>query len=220
MKNYSLPSQKECFDITKKLNVPPHIVRHNQTVAKLGVFLAQKLKENSIAIDLELVEKACLLHDIARLCDLKESNYNNFGRDASEQQQQTWKRLKTKFKAASHEDIAYELLKEKYPVLALTIKKHRYAALSDEIDRPDTWEEKIVYYADKRVMHDMIVTLKERLEEAHQRSASMRNINEQSKIDTEKIDQLIFKLEQEIFAKIDLDPLEVTEEFIDSHSNT
>jgi uncharacterized protein len=220
MKNYSLPTREECFDIIKKCHVPPHIVSHSLATAKLGVFLAQKLREKNIAIDPGLVEKACLLHDIARLCDLKESNYNNFGRDVSEQERTAWDRLKTKFKSARHEDIAYELLREKYPALALAIKKHRYTALLNEKDKPATWEEKIVYYADKRVMHDKIVTLKERLEEAHQRSASLRNINEQSKIDTAGVDRLIFELEQEIFSKIDLDPLEITEEFIDSHSNT
>jgi len=42
----------------------------------------------------------------------------------------------------------------------------------------------------------------------------------QNKIDTDKVDRLIFELEEEIFTAIGLDPAEVTEEFIDSHSNT
>ena len=33
----------------------------------------------------------------------------------------------------------------------------------------DSWEEKILYYADKIVMHDKITTLKERLKEGHSR---------------------------------------------------
>jgi len=223
MKNYSLPTRKECFDIIKKYHVPPNIVKHSLAVAKLAVFLAEKLKEKDMAVDVELVERACLLHDIARICEVKESDYNNIGMTVTEQEKTVWDKLKTEYRAAHHEDTAYELLKEQYPVLALTIKKHRYVSVLDENDRPDTWEEKIVYYADKRVMHERIVSLKERLDDAHQRNAPPPSAGRgkgQNKIDTDKVDRLIFELEEEIFTAIGLDPAEVTEEFIDSHSNT
>jgi uncharacterized protein len=219
MKNYSLPTRSLCFDIIKKYHVPPNIVKHSLATAKLAVFLAKKLKEKDIAVDVELVERACLLHDVARICEVKESDYNNVGMTVTEQEKTAWNKLKTEYNAIHHEDTAYELLKEQYPVLALTIKKHRYVSVLDENDRPDTWEEKIVYYADKRVMHDKIVTLKERLDDAHQRNAHLRQMKGQNKIDTDKVDRLIFELEEEIFTAIGLDPAEVTEEFIDSHSN-
>lgn len=219
MKNYSLPTRNQCFEIIKKYCVPQHIVRHSLAVAKLAVFLAEKLKEKGIEIDVELVERACFLHDVARICEVKESDYNNICMAVTEEGKTAWNKLKTEYNAASHEDAAYELLKEQYPVLALTIKKHRYVSLLDENDRPSTWEEKIVYYADKRVMHDKIVTLKERLDEAHQRNIHLRQTKGQNNIDVDKVDRLIFELEQEIFAKIGLSPVEVTEEFIDSHSN-
>ena len=173
----------------KEHHVPPHIVKHSLAVAKLAVFLAERLKENGIAVDVNLVDRACLLHDIFRICDLEKSE--------------------------AHEDAAYNLLKGKYPALALTVKKHRYTALLDEKERPTTWEEKLVYYADKRVMHDRIVSLKQRLEEAHKRYTPPRHHKVRRNIDTAKIDGLIYKLEKEIFNKVGLDPLEVTAEFID-----
>jgi uncharacterized protein len=219
MKNYSLPTRKECFDIINKYHVPPNIVKHSLATAKLAVFLAEKLKEKDTAVDVELVERACLLHDVARICEVKESDYNNIGMTVTEQEKTAWDKLKTEYKAAGHEDTAYKLLKEQYPVLALAIKKHRYLSLLDENDRPDTWEEKIVYYADKRVMHERIVSLKERLDDAHQRNAQLRQMKGQNNIDTDKVDRLIFELEEEIFTAIGLDPAEITEEFIDSHSH-
>jgi uncharacterized protein len=219
MKNYSLPTRKECFDIINKYHVPPNIVKHSLATAKLAVFLAEKLKEKDTAVDVELVERACLLHDVARICEVKESDYNNIGMTVTEQQKTAWDKLKTEYKAAGHEDTSYKLLKEQYPVLALAIKKHRYLSLLDENDRPDTWEEKIVYYADKRVMHERIVSLKERLDDAHQRNAQLRQMKGQNNIDTDKVDRLIFELEEEIFTAIGLDPAEITEEFIDSHSH-
>jgi uncharacterized protein len=220
MKNYSLPTRNQCFDIINKYHVPLNIVKHSLATAKLAVFLAKKLKEKDIAVDVELVERACLLHDVARICEVKESDYNNIGMTVTEQQKTAWDKLKTKYNATGHEDTAYELLKERYPVLALTIKKHRYVSLLDENDRPDTWEEKIVYYADKRVMHERIVSLKERLDDAHQRNVHLRQMKGLNNIDTDKVDRLIFELEEEIFTAIGLDPAEITEEFIDSHSNT
>lgn len=186
MKRYALPTRRQCFNIFKKLQVPAHIVRHCLATAKLAVFLAQRLNEKGILVDINLVDRACLLHDIFRICESKNSE--------------------------AHEDAAYNLLKGKYPALALAVKKHRYQSLLCEKERPITWEEKLVYYADKRVMHDKIVSLKERLEEAHKRNAPRPKA--QDKIDTAKIDRLIYKLEEEIFDKAGMDPLEVTAEFI------
>jgi hypothetical protein len=110
-------------------------------------------------------------------------------------------------------------LKEKYPELALTIKKHRYMAMLDRKTRPTTWEEKIVYYADMRVMRDKIVPLKTRLTDGHRRNAHLHGSKSQSKINTARVDPLIYRLEEEIFEKVGLSPVEVTDEFIDSSSN-
>ena len=216
MKKYNLPTRKECLAIIREYHVALHILKHSLGTAKLGGFLAQKLKEKGIAVDVDLVDRACLLHDIVRICDFKESNYSRFKHPVTEQDKAKWKQLRTRYKEIPHEDVAYELLKEKYPVLAQTIKKHRYTALLNENERPNTWEEKLVYYADKRVMHDRIVPLKERLQEAHKRNVPLRGTEAQSQIKTAKVDSLIFELEEEIFSKIGLNPLEVTDEFIDS----
>jgi len=50
-------------------------------------------------------------------------------------------------------------------VLATTIRRHRYVAVLDETDCPRSWEEKLVYYADKRVMHATVVSVHERVED-------------------------------------------------------
>ena len=90
-------------------------------------------------------------------------------------------------------------------------------ALLDEKEKPRSREEKLLYYADKRVMHDKIVSLKDRLAEGHKRNIFQHGSAEQSRINTAKVDPLIYEMEKEIFKKIALDPLEVTEEYIDSH---
>jgi len=218
MKDCSLPTRKECLALLTEYHVPPHIVSHSKVVAKLAAFLAQRLNENGAAVNVALLEGACLLHDLLRVHDFKESDYSKFERDLPEEDKAKWQKLRAKYKANSHEDAAHDILKEQYPALALTIKRHRYMALLDEKEKPDSWEEKLLYYADKRVMHDKIVPLKDRLAEGHKRNAYQHGSPEQGKINTSKVDPLIYEMEKEIFEKIALDPLEVTEEFIDSCS--
>jgi hypothetical protein len=217
MKDCSLPTRKECLAILAEYHVPPHIVRHNQAVAKLAVFLAQRLNENSEAVDVTLLDRAGLLHDMMRVFDFKQPDYNRFERNLPQEEKAKWRLLRAKYKSSSHEDAAYEILKDKYPALALTIKRHRYMAMLDEKDHPDTWEEKLLYYADMRVMHDKITPLKQRLDEGHKRNIHMHGSADQSKINTAKVDPMIEEMEKEIFEKIGLDPLEVTDEFIDSY---
>ncbi|MHC5076874.1 MAG: hypothetical protein ACYTFM_10645, partial [Planctomycetota bacterium] len=115
------------------------------------------------------------------------------------------------------EDAAYEILKDDYSELASLIRKHKYMGMLDKERRPSTWEEKIIFYADMRVMHDKIAPLKERLEEGHKRNVHLHDSEEQSRIDTAKVDPLIFELEKEIFERIGLDPLQITDEFIDTY---
>ncbi len=215
MRNYSLPTRKECLAIIEEHYVPEHIAGHSRTVAKLAVFLAQRLKEKGASVDVDLVDRACLLHDIARVCDLEDCA--GFEQNMSEQDKTEFQELRAKYKEIPHEYAAYDILKDKYPALALTIRKHRYMAIVDEEDRPVTWEEKLVYYADKRVMHDRIVPLKERLDEAHRRYARLYNNETQRRITIAKVDPLIYNLEKEIFDRINLNPLDVTNEFVDSY---
>ena len=193
------------------------MVKHSLAVAKLAVFLAHRLKDNAVAVNVDLVDRAGLLHDILRVCDVKESEYRHFEKPVTERDKATWRLLKVRYNKICHEEAACELLKAKYPTLALTIRKHRYTAILDDKEKPSTWEEKLLYYADKRVMHDRIVPLKDRLDEAHKRHRHKQSTAAQGRTNTAKVDVQIFKLEKEIFEKIGLSPVEITDEFVDSY---
>jgi len=230
MKNCNLPTHQQSLEIMKQYHVPSHIQKHGRAVAKLAVFLAERLKEKGIPVDVDLVDKACLLHDIARVCDFDKPDYSRFEQTVTEKDKLKWQQLHTRYKEVGHEEAAYDILKDKFPLLALTIKKHRYMAMLDEQEKPKAWEEKLLYYSDMRVMHDRIVPLAERLREGHKRnvrlyggvpiSQSLRNgchSKVQSRINMAKVDSLIFNLEKEIFAELGLDPLKVTDQFIDTY---
>jgi len=217
MKKFDLPTRRQCFEMIKEYRVPSHILRHSLAVAKVAVFLAERLREKGEAVDVDLVDRACLLHDIARVCDFEELNYDDFEQTVTEQDKAKWQQIRERYEEIRHEDAAYEILKEEYPVLALTVRRHKYRAMLDERTRPNTWEEKLVYYADMRVMHDKIVPLKTRLKEGHKRNIHLHGSKAESKINTAKVDPLIYRLEEDIFDKIGLSPVQITDEFIDSH---
>ena len=65
MTDYSLPAHKESRALLRQYHVPPHIVRHSLAAAKLAVFLAKRLKDKGVAVDIDMVERACLLHGTA-----------------------------------------------------------------------------------------------------------------------------------------------------------
>jgi uncharacterized protein len=218
MRDYALPSRDECYELIRQCHVPVHIVKHSKAAARLGVFLARRLVAAGIDVDVDLVERACLLHDIFRVCEFPLEDFRQFEQPVTEEDKAKWRRLKGQHSGVRHEDAACAFLTDAYPVLAQTIRKHRYTAIVHEEDRPETWEEKLVYYADKRVMHDSIVPLQKRLDEAHQRNAARRKAAGPDGPDTAKIDAAVFALEAEIFRPLGLNPQSITAELIEAQT--
>ncbi len=216
MQNCELPTRDECVALLAEYYVPSHIIRHSEASAKVAVFLARRLREAGHDVNVELVDRACVLHDLLRACDFKLKDFSRFEEPVSEEAKSLWRRFKEKYDGQGHEYAAYDVLKERWPELALTIRRHKYIALLDEDDKPRTWEEKIVYYADKRAMHDQIVPLQQRLDEAHARSNLLFGVSKERQEKIAIIDKLIFEMEAEIFGQIGLEPDLVSEEFIDS----
>jgi hypothetical protein len=217
MKDYKLPSREECYELIEEFRVPVHIREHSEAVARLGVFLAERLNGAGWTVDTDLVDRACLLHDLFRVCEFPLEDFSWCAPPVTEADQATWRRLKAQYDGAGHEDAAAAFLSQAYPVLAETIRKHRYTAIVDEEDRPRTWEEKLVYYADKRVMHDTIVPLRTRLDEAHRRNAARRRAAGFDDADMVRIDAAVFALEAELFDTIGLEPDVVTSDFIEAY---
>ena len=56
-----------------------------------------------------------------------------------------------------------------YPEVGILIKKHGLKHSFHDEFTPKTWEEKVIFYSDKRVKNDKIVSLDERFEYIKQR---------------------------------------------------
>lgn len=168
--------QKSIEEIYKRFGTPENVIKHMQKVAYVCEKIANAMLSKGIKVDKEAMVNAALLHDTLRMIDFKD--------------QSAWQKLKNEFAGLHHEAAMAKFLEgmgEKK--LANLVEKHGFF----EIDNLKTWEEKILYYADKRVDHDQVVSLKKRFIEGKKRNASMNDDEEKVKTTEEKV----FKLEKE-----------------------
>ncbi len=162
----AIPSRQQAFELLWAHNVPQNIIRHSIAVSRVAMEVAEKLKSKGKKVDLELLDRACILHDIGKMEGIATGG--------------------------PHELIGSEIVKKhEFRELSEIIRKHPLHYILDKKNAPKTIEEKILFYADKRVMHHKIVLLKQRLADLEKRypeyAGSIR-----------KAGPLVLKLEKEL----------------------
>jgi putative nucleotidyltransferase with HDIG domain len=152
-----------------------NIVAHSLEVARVALFLSMELNKKGQKIDLSLVEAASLLHDLTKTeC------------------------LQTK---EDHARKGAQLLKGMgYGRIGDVVAQHIW--LSMEGDPSAVSEEEIVNYADKRVMHDRIVSLEERFNDLKERYGK----NQAARDHLERLKKEIYGIENKIFFILQIDP--------------
>jgi uncharacterized protein len=207
----NLPTKQECIHLLRvTYRLPQNIIEHSIQVNRLSVFLATKLNDKGFNVNIDLIDRASILHDILKIIEIDnlfdfidpESNQNVL---LSKKDRMVWINLKKRYGHLTHEEAGYQIFKEKYPEMALVIKKHGYTNLKGE-NELKTWEEKLVHYADKRVKHRIIVSMFERLQEGHKRYEKknlLKGINFEFQ---KKTDKKLIDLEKEIFNNLDFKP--------------
>ncbi|MEL7654493.1 MAG: HD domain-containing protein [Bacillota bacterium] len=63
------PSREECFALLKEYHTPPHVIRHCVKVTETALKIGSALNEKGLKLDLDLIQGAGLIHDIARVED-------------------------------------------------------------------------------------------------------------------------------------------------------
>ncbi len=194
-KELSMQKVKELLDLYA---TPKNVRKHSEIVAFVAVSIGKKMKQKGCKIDLDAIKKSALLHDMLKVCDIKNFDTKKFPYTPSKEEKEKWEKIRRRFKGKDHAEAACEILKnEGFPKIGEIIRRHNYAYIIEKENAPRTWEEKIVYYADKRVAHDKIVSVKERLKEGEKRYGKLleaKNIKKRK-----KMRKKIFELEQEIF---------------------
>ncbi len=135
MKNNGIPSIEKCYDLMARHSMLPNIAAHSILVMDVALAIADNVK-NGVVINRDLIIAASLLHDITKTRSI----------ETKERHALTGGRLLR--------DLGFN------PVAEI-VEEH---VIIGNIDLHGALEEReIVYYADKRVMHDKIVTIEERL---------------------------------------------------------
>jgi len=115
----------------------PNIKDHSIVVARVAEMITQDLIRAGHDLSLETVIAGALLHDIGKTACLNNDD--------------------------DHAVRGYEICRDhNLPVIADIIAEH--VILKNYDPAKDFTEKEIVYYADKRVNHDQVVSLKERLD--------------------------------------------------------
>jgi uncharacterized protein len=136
-----IPSRDECDKLMARYAMLPNIVAHSRQVMRVSLAIADNLK-NGAAMNRDLVMAAALLHDITKTRSLETSE--------------------------PHDQSGGELLRELgFTSVGEIVEQH--VILHHFNPHAKLEEREIVNYADKRVMHDRIVSLAERMEDLIQR---------------------------------------------------
>lgn len=204
--------ERQIQNLLDKYHVPRHIRIHSEKVDKIALYMAKRLIEKREDVNFKILHPACMLHDLMKICDMRNFNPANFPYPPNIEDINVWNYLRDKYENQDHAELAARILVNlnEYEV-AKTIKKHNFLnIIAESPNNLQNWEEKLLYYADKRVMHGDVVSIKERIRDGEERYPRTDQSMEQI-AKYEKAKQALYDLEKEIFGIIKL-PVQVINE--------
>ncbi len=130
-----IPSKKECYHLMCKMNMLDHIVVHSMQVCRVATLLTQDLIDQGLQLNFELIRAAALLHDITKT-----------------------RSFKTK---ENHALTGGQYLTElRYAEVGSLVRQH--VTLDEYPQTVSLGEAEVINYADKRVLHEEVVSLDKR----------------------------------------------------------
>ncbi len=137
--NLRLPDMPICLAWLAEQGASPGLVRHVKLVAAVAFRLAERLAAAGEPVDPLLAHRGGLLHDLAK--------------------------VSARATGAPHNLAAGELLRARgFADLARIAERHAVWALLDPVHRPETWEERLVCYADRLADGGRLATVDERMD--------------------------------------------------------
>lgn len=142
LKKMTLPGWQECFLWMEEQGASQTLLNHVQIVAAAAYQIALWLRSSGVTVDPILTHRGGMLHDLMKLSSLKSLQARG-----------------------DHGEQAFEVLTQRgQPELAEIARRHLLFCLLDEKARPRTWEQKLVYFADKLVENSHVADLDTRLQ--------------------------------------------------------
>jgi putative nucleotidyltransferase with HDIG domain len=158
-----------------EMKMMDHIVDHSMQVCRVATFLTDQLNRSGYQLNGELIHAAALLHDITKTRSFET--------------------------AENHALTGGQFLADRgYPEVGELVRQH---VRLDEYSKPLTLcEASIINYADKRVVHDRVVSLDKRLDYIMEKYGSSPELQERIRWLWEKT----LELEGKIFNDLSYDP--------------
>jgi putative nucleotidyltransferase with HDIG domain len=175
----TIPTIDQCYALMEQHHMLPHIKEHSIMVARVAQTLTTGLLEAGHGLSLDMVVGGALLHDIGKTACLDNDD--------------------------DHAAIGYEIcIAHNLDPIADIVAEH--VILQNYSKENSITEKQIVYYADKRVNHDQVVSLEKRLAYILERYG-MNNVKRGSAI--KKNYALCQDLERRMFSFLPFKPEEI-----------
>jgi putative nucleotidyltransferase with HDIG domain len=135
----TIPEDRTCFRFWRELDMPEHIGTHSLMVARIATCLATWAEQRGMEVRIQEVRAAALLHDLGKAYTISHQG--------------------------SHSQIGASLVMQRLgnPAIAQGVIHHVH--WPGELDLERHFLPLAVLYADKRVVHDRIVSVRERFED-------------------------------------------------------
>lgn len=162
----AIPEEEQIKAWRTDTALPEHIVAHCEGVASLSNRIADALIERGTIVRKKALLHAAKLHDLFRFIDFKPGAApQDFA--VSSETEHAWDRWRTRYQNMRHEAAVTAFLTEQgFPEIAEIVRVHGLQLPSPE---RTTIEQKILFYADKRMAVDRFVTLDERFADFQKR---------------------------------------------------
>lgn len=133
----NIPSKKTCYRLMLEMEMLDHIVIHSLQVCRVAETLGRQLAASGCRVNIDLVRSSALLHDITKTRSFQTGE--------------------------KHSDTGCRYLQKRgYPEVGDIVRQH--VRLDHYFADEQPCEAEIVNYADKRVLHDRIVSLAARMQ--------------------------------------------------------
>ncbi len=186
----------EIRKLYRKCHTPAHVQLHMEAVSTVAVFIAKKIRENGHHIDVTFVRDLALLHDLMKAIAFKNYDPVSFLRAPTADDLRYWKAMKKRYRGHDVEATSRTLQALKERKLSAAVLSQQFDAITSKKYPLRSLEEKIVYYADKRVAHTEVTSLRARLEEGYKRYNGKRPKSKK----IQSVELAIHMLEEEIFS--------------------
>lgn len=176
----NIPTREECYRIIQRMDMMEHIVAHSLLVCRVALLLTDRLQDRDIPLNRELIRAGALLHDITKTRSIQTGEMHT-------------------------ETGAEMLIEEGYPEVADLVRQH--VRLDVDSDTGPPTEAEVVNYADKRVLHDQVARMSDRLGYIMERYGTTPEYRARIRKTWRRAE----KLEEKIFRYLDIVPAQISE---------